>query len=157
VNQTGPSGPAGPSLLCRTGERVLAVPLDRVVETMRPLPVQSFPGSPRFVSGLARIRGRAIPVIDAGAMLGATVSRPRRFVTISVNDRTVALAVESVIGVQTLDAAGLAELPPLLGFIPPEALCAVGALDDDLLMVLGDAHLVPDSVWATLDGQVNVP
>ena len=58
--------------MCRTGERVLAVPLPRVIETMRPLPVEPFAGGPAFLSGLARIRGEVVPVLDTGVLLGAT-------------------------------------------------------------------------------------
>jgi purine-binding chemotaxis protein CheW len=159
-----------PALMCRTGERVLAVPLPRVVETMRPLACEPFAGGPDFLIGLARIRDEVVPVIDAGVLLGATPARAARFVTLRVpaenpagttgpdgREHVVALAVEAVIGVHELDAAALSNLPPVLGFLPEGAVSAVGALDGRLLLVLGDSHLVPDSVWSDLDRGVTVP
>lgn len=149
--------------MCRTGERVLAVPLSRVVETMRPLPVEPFLGGPAFLAGLTRIRDEVVPVLDAGVLLGATPARPVRFVTVRVPaeeagpERVVALAVEAVIGVHALDGSALSSLPPVLGFLPQGVVSAVGALDGRLLLVLGDSHLVPDSVWSDLDRRVTVP
>ena len=142
--------------MCRTSERVLAVPLERVVETMRPLPVDPFPGGPSFLLGLARIRDTVVPVLDLGTMLGASPARPGRFVTLRVPEatgaeRTIALAVEAVVGVHELDGGAVSALPPVLGFLPEGSLTAIGTLDDRLLLVLGDAHLVPDSVWSAVE------
>jgi purine-binding chemotaxis protein CheW len=165
------TGPGRPALMCRTGERVLAVPLPRVIETMRPLPVEPFTGGPAFLSGLTRIRDEVVPVIDAGVLLGASPARPTRFVTLRVpaehpapeyaphdgDHHVVALAVEAVVGVHELDDSTLSALPPVLGFLPAAVVSAVGALDGRLLLVLGDSHLVPDSVWSDLDRRVTVP
>jgi purine-binding chemotaxis protein CheW len=152
----------GPSLLCRIGDRLLAVPLLNVVETMRPLPVESFPGTSRFILGVATIRGAVVPVIDVEALTGGAVAVPDpgsdrhdRFVTIAFAGRTVALAVDAVIGVQTLDAATLDALPPLLDSVDRELFAAIGTLDAELLVVLDTAHLVSDSVWAALGEPAN--
>jgi purine-binding chemotaxis protein CheW len=143
---------AGKWLLCQTGDRLLAIPLDCVIETMRPLALRAFPGVPPFVLGVSVIRGAVVPVIDVQAMLGMQGSTPARFVTIRMDDRTVALAVDRVLGVRTLDDATLGDVPPLIGALDQTALSAIGTLDSGLLVVLGDARLVPEAVWATLDG-----
>jgi purine-binding chemotaxis protein CheW len=142
-------------LLCRIGDRLLAVPLLNVVETMRPLPVESFPGTSRFILGVSTIRGAVVPVIDVGGLTGPTSGGHARFVTIAFDRRTVALAVDAVIGVQTLDAATLHELPPLIDSVDRDLFAAIGTLDAELVVVLDTAHLVPDSVWATLNASAN--
>ena len=143
-----------PALFCRVGDRLLAIPLACVVEIMRPLPVQAFAGTPPFVLGVSTIRGAVLPVVDIGTLLGGNPEPATRFVTIVQDDRSAALAVTSVIGVQALDDAGLQELPPLLESVDLDTVSSIGSLDTGLLLVLGETHLVPDSVWALRTEQV---
>lgn len=138
-------------LMCRVGDRLVAVPLGCVMETMRPLPLQAFSGAPSFILGVSVIRGAVMPVIDVALMLGVQGGAPGRFVTIRLDDRAVALAVDEVTGVRILDEATLHDVPALLGALDETALSAIGTLDSWLLLVLGEARLVPEAVWATLD------
>ncbi len=150
---TGVSGQAdaasrvGPALVCRVGERNLAVPMSRVRETMRPLPIDDFPGTEPYVLGVAMIRGEAVPVLDVGALLGAPSTLPTRFVTVRHEDRTLALAVDSVRGVESLTEDDLRPLPALLGAVPQTTVRSIAMLDTGLLLVLADARLLPDGVW----------
>ena len=139
-----------PSLIFRARGRLCAVALEHVLETMRPLPVDTVPGVPGCVSGLAVLRGAAVPVIDVARLLGAPPgvapegAPGARFVAVRVGDRTVALAVEAVVGVRALDLRAFGELPPLLRDADADAVASVGTLDDELLLVLRAARLVPD-------------
>ena len=141
---------AGPALLCRIRRGVCAIPLDDVVETMRPLPIEPAPGAPGFVLGLAIIRGRPLAVIDLARLLGDAGGPTTRFVTIRTGGREVALAVDAVIGVRTVTAAAVRELPPLLRDAGGAVVDAIGALDAELLFVLRGARLVPDAVLDAL-------
>jgi purine-binding chemotaxis protein CheW len=140
-------------LMCRVGDRLVALDLDCVVETMRPLPLQAFTDVPRFVLGISVIRGAVVPVLDVGSVLGVPGARPARFVTIRLDERRVALAVDAVLGIRRLDLAGLHDVPPLLAALDQAALSAIGTLDSGLVLVLGQARLVPDRVWVQLDAQ----
>jgi len=144
----------GQWLICQTGDRLLAIPLGCVVETMRPLALRAFPGVPRFILGVAVIRGVVVPVIDVQSVLGTADSTPGRFVVLRLDDRTVALAVDLVFGVRSLNDVALHDLPPLLGGLDQEAFTAIGTLDSSLLLVLGEARLVPEAVWARLDEEL---
>jgi purine-binding chemotaxis protein CheW len=139
------------SLVCRVATRICALPLDAVIETMRPLPVEPIAGAPAFIAGLAIIRGAPVPVVDAARLLGAGGGRPGRFVTLRVAPRTVALAVDAVLGVRALPADRLSALPPLAGAVAAEVVAAVGMLDARLLVVLEAARLVPDAVFALVE------
>jgi purine-binding chemotaxis protein CheW len=66
-----------------------------------------------------------------------------RFVTVRTSDRTVALAVDAVVGIRGLPAGTLGELPPLLRDAGSDAVAAIGTLDAELLLVLRAARLVP--------------
>jgi purine-binding chemotaxis protein CheW len=140
------------SLLCRVGPWLCALPLEHVLETMRPLPIESLPGSPPFVQGLSMIRGAPVPVVDAGALLNSgDPSKPTRFVSVKAGHRQVVLAVEEVLGVRDLQAASLRDLPPLLGEVGTGVVSAVGALDSALLLVLQAARIVSEAQWKSLE------
>jgi purine-binding chemotaxis protein CheW len=139
------------SLLCRVERRLCALPLAQVEEIMRPLPVEPVAGAPAFVLGVAVVRGEAVPVVDVAALLGAGGSHATRMVTMRVDGRRVALAVDAVLGVHAIEEKSLADLPPLLRVAGADAMSAVGQLDAELLVVLESARILPDGVWAALD------
>jgi purine-binding chemotaxis protein CheW len=134
-------------LLCRVSSHLIGVPIEQVVETMRPLPAERLSGAPDFVRGVSVIRGVAVPVVDVGRLVGGEASRAGRFVTVRAAQRTVALAVDRVDGVCALPPESFQALPPLLGSSRAEIVEAIGRLDRELLLVLRGAHLVPDHLW----------
>jgi purine-binding chemotaxis protein CheW len=139
-------------LVCSVGSHRCAIPLRSIAETMRPLPVDPIRGAPSFVMGLSMIRGAPVPVLEAGLLLfGANpASEASRFVTLDLNGRQVALAVTSVNGVRRLPAHP-SSLPPLLAGDPASRIEAVAPLDSELHVVLNEARLVPESLWAELE------
>jgi purine-binding chemotaxis protein CheW len=152
--EVGPRALASLALFCRVRERLCALPVAHVVETMRPLAIEPLAAMPAFVRGLARIRGAAVPVVDAGALLGARdEARFTRFVTVRAGERRVALAVEEVLGVRELAAAALQDLPPLLREAGEALVAAVGSLDTGLLVVLHAARIVPSTLWDALEAK----
>jgi purine-binding chemotaxis protein CheW len=128
------------------GGRLCGIPLASVVETLRPLEVQALAGAPRFVLGLTVIRGVPTPVVDARRLRAgpdeAAPPPPRRLLRLRLGSRGAALAVDEVIGLRTVDAAGRDALPPLLGAVAGEAVEAIAQLDGELLLVLQASHLV---------------
>lgn len=141
------AAPPARILSLRSGRRVCAVPLEHVMEVMRPLPVEPLAGAPAFVAGLAVIRGQATPVLDLDALLGgnsaAIPAASGRFVTLRVANRPIALRVDAVLAIQPLAADRLAALPPLWQGPHPPAVTALGTLDRELLIVLETARLLP--------------
>lgn len=136
-------------LILRTGRLRCAIPLTHIGETMRALPLERLGGAPPFVAGVAVIRGLPAPVVDLGALLGIDGGAPpRRWVTLRVDGRILALAVEAVEGVRAPDAAALRDLPPLLTQAFPAAVERLGVLDRGLVAVIGAVRLVPDEVWS---------
>jgi purine-binding chemotaxis protein CheW len=115
---------------------------------MRPLPIEPVAGAPDFVLGLAIIRGAPIPVLDLLVVLaGGRRDRPiRQLVTLRLADRQVALAVDRVMGVETLDATILSDLPPLLRCSDPGVVESIGASDGELLVLLRTGRLIETTV-----------
>jgi purine-binding chemotaxis protein CheW len=137
-------------LLCSVRDLHCALPLEHIVETMRPLPVRAMAGTLPFVRGLAVVRGFPIPVVDAALLLCGVTSQASRFVTVKTGAHHVALAVDAVVGVVDLSLDAVAALPPLLQGARLEAISSIGTLDTDLLLVLRATRLVPEEIWATL-------
>ena len=92
------------------------------------------------------------PVVDLKALLENSENSASygRFVTLKLNDRRLAIGVDSVVGLRKLDSAQLGELPPLLRDVAADLIESFGTLDAQLLLVLRAARIVPDEVWATL-------
>lgn len=140
------------ALLVRVTSGVCALPLAEVIETMRPLPVSQLSGVSDFVCGVALIRGTPTPVVDLGSIFDADGKMPSgRFVTLRNGGRTVALSVQSVIGVAEMDG-NLAVMPSLLKSARTDVIEAIGRVDTELLVTLDASKLVPESVWEKMGG-----
>jgi purine-binding chemotaxis protein CheW len=139
---------ANPAVVVRAAGATCAFPVSQVLETMRPLPIQPVANSPAFVLGVALVRGVAVPVVSLAAFFGGeALSEGARFVTLRAGARTVAVLVDSVIGIAELNQGRFQELPPLLSQLQPAVMETIGRLDSELVVVLRGARLVPDSIW----------
>lgn len=147
-----PIAPANAFVLTQVATRVYAIPVAHVVETMRPLPIEPIASAPAFVTGLAIIRGAPTPVIDLALLLGNGdhSSAPTRLVLVAMKAGRVAIAVDRVIGVQTVDESLLDDAPDLLREARADLIEKIGSLDAKLLIVLRATRLLPDAVWSTL-------
>lgn len=138
-------------LLVRSRARVCALPLLHVSETLRCLPVQPVPNGPPYVRGVSILRGEPVPVVDLGRLLGLDGEPElRRLVSLRVNGRRVAVAVEEVLKVVPGAAMERHELPPLLRGAAEGTVRSIGVLDREFLTVLEAARLVPDEAWTRL-------
>lgn len=149
-----PAGALRHVLLLRARAWICALPITDAVETMRALPVRAIGGAPPWIRGLSIIRGAALPVIDLSALLGDTSgARGRRYVTLRVDQRQVALEVDEVLGARHIDEATLENTPPLLTAALPAPVARLGALDGQTLAMLEAAHLIPDELFRALVAQ----
>lgn len=145
-------------VVCRCGPRAFAVALRHVVEIMRPLPLETFPGMPAFVRGVSLIRGAFVPVVDTAAMFGKERAAAGRLVMLELADKhRAALAVDEVVGVRELAPHVLADAPPLLRDAAANLVTAMAVLDGGLLLVLQTAFLLPQPVWQLLDAREALP
>ncbi len=140
-------------LLFKVRDRLCALPIDHVGETMRPLAVESIPAAPAFVLGTSMIRGTPTPVIDAGALMGQD-GQPAftRYITLRTSQAPVALAVEAVLGSRALSPASFRRLPPLLGEAGGGIVDMLASLDSELLSVLRLARSVTERALQALQG-----
>jgi purine-binding chemotaxis protein CheW len=137
-------------LLCRAGTMLCALPVEQVVEIMRMLPLEPFAAAPRYVLGLGIIRGAPVPVVDIGLIVGSAATQAARLVTVKAAGRTIALAMQAVIGITEIGAAASDQLPPLLADAAADTIAAVGARDSGLLIFLRASRMVPEQVFDAL-------
>jgi purine-binding chemotaxis protein CheW len=129
--------------LVRAGVHHCGLPLPQVVEVCRALPLQAWGNAPPYVLGLARVRGEAVPVVDLRLVLGGQpLPAAARFVSLRVDQRRIALAVDEVLGLGSPEASTLSPVPPLLAPDNP-AVDSLSALDPSLLLLLRAARLFP--------------
>lgn len=140
---------SSPWLLCRVRSNLCALPIEQVLEVMRPLPIIPVAQAPHAVLGLCVLRGLVVPVVDLARCLSDQAGEPTRFVAVRVGERRLALAVDAVCGTIVLDSERVAEVPPLLARTS-SALHAVTALDSSLLMLLQASRVLPDAVLSEL-------
>ena len=141
------------ALIVECGSHRCALPIESVVETMRPLPIEQVPHVPDFVRGLAIVRGRAMPVVDLARVLGDSDGRVGRFVTVRAGGPGVALAVRGVVGTQVLELAQIEQLPPLAGRASPELIRGLAVLDQQFLLLLEVARILPPELAADLEAR----
>lgn len=141
-------------LLCRAGRAVLALPIESVGETLRPLPIVALSPTTDVVLGVSIVRGHSTPVVDGRALMGELPDRPPgRLVTLRLGARVAALAVDEVIGVRALEDLSTEELPPLLGEVAADLASAIAVLDGELLVVLRASRVVPSAVWQAMEAR----
>jgi purine-binding chemotaxis protein CheW len=156
------SGSSSVYLVCKAREHWCALPLSHVTEIMRPLALEALAGAPRFVVGVAVVRGEPVPVIDCGALLSPADAQVkqraqhRRWASIRCAQRNAVLAFEQILGVRTLAGHG-ADLPPLVSGAAADVIEAITTLDDALLLVLRGAKLVPEAAWSALQAESEPP
>lgn len=147
------------ALVVRARTRACAIAISHVAETMRPLPIETLAGTPRFVRGVSVIRGAVLPVLDLDALLGGgdAVAGYGRFVTVKIAEHRLALGVDEVLGIRNLSSSRLEVLPPLLQHAGRGVIEALGADDAQLLVLLRVVRLVPEDVWAALASAEEAP
>jgi chemotaxis signal transduction protein len=91
------SGKTSGFLLVRTGERLVGLPLDQVLELTSLGAVHAVPVIERAMRGLVTIHGRTVPLVHLGALLDGRSCPPTAGsvgVVIAVDGRRVCLEIE---------------------------------------------------------------
>jgi purine-binding chemotaxis protein CheW len=134
------------ALVFRAGALLCALPLDEVIETMRPLETRPLAGTPGYVHGISVLRGVPTPVIDVARLLTGVAGEIERYVAVRTERGPVALATGTVLGIRATDAGPAEAHPALLGG-SHRLVAGVGTLGSEPLLLLQNMRAVPDDVW----------
>ena len=132
-------------LLFRSGGQVLAVDAGDVREILAASEATRIPGAPRAVRGLVNVRGTLVPVVDmADAVgLGGVSGSAGTLVIVERNAKPVALAVDEVLDLVTVQTSALDDRASLPG-VRPDLVRAVGSSGGHSFVQLAtDALLEP--------------
>ena len=101
-------------VLFRIGNELFSSRIERVKEIIRYPTVTTIPRAPKFLSGIANLRGSILPIIDTRVMLGIEkkdITEFTRVLVIDTEDHQTGLIVDGVNGVFSLEDAVI-EPPP---------------------------------------------
>jgi chemotaxis-related protein WspB len=141
------------------GGHPFAIPSRRIVEVLPLVAARPLPQVPDFVRGLFTYRGRLLPLVDLGRLLGAGTAPDllsTRVIVVSLDKdaeagipvgqrgRQLGLVAEHVIAIRS--TAGQAEALPHLELATAPYLGAVYKLGGDTIQVLDIERLLPDDL-----------
>jgi purine-binding chemotaxis protein CheW len=125
-------------VIFRLAKEEYGLPITKVQEINRLVPITKLPQTPVFMEGIINLRGRIIPVVDLRKRFQLEVSEyddDSRIIIVEVNGQTVGIIVDAVAEVVRLSAASV-EPPPPSFILDAKYIQGVGKLEDRLLILL---------------------
>lgn len=133
-------------LVCFTlGENLFAVDIMRIREITLPQKFSGLPAASQLMEGVINLRGAVIPVMNMRKRFDMSEAETGRFLIVSLACQTLALAVDDVLEIITVQAGNIS--PPLktAGDIVSEHLLGVCLSDDRVILILDIDSLIDHS------------
>ena len=122
----------------RLANEEYGLPITKVREINRLVPVTKLPQTPSFVEGIINLRGRIIPVIDLRKrfeMSVATHDDDTRIIIVDISGQVVGVIVDAVTEVVRLNTANVEPSPANVA-LDSQYIEGVGKIDDRLIILL---------------------
>jgi len=122
----------------RLAREEYGLPITRVQEINRLVPITKLPQTPSFMEGIINLRGRIIPVIDLRKRFQLEVTEHTdntRIIIVEVNGQTIGVIVDAVNEVVRLEQEQI-EPPPPSFVLDAQYIHGVGKVDGRLLILL---------------------
>jgi len=122
----------------RLASEEYGLPITKVQEINRLLPVTMLPKTPSFMEGIINLRGRIIPVIDLRKRFQLPITDhddDTRIIVVEINGQTVGITVDAVKEVVRLSTADV-EAPPASTVVDSRYINGVGKMNDRLIILL---------------------
>ncbi|SEO46226.1 chemotaxis protein CheW [Propionispora vibrioides] len=122
----------------RLAREEYGLPITRVQEINRLVPITKLPQTPPFMEGIINLRGRIIPVIDLRKRFQLEVTEHTdntRIIIVEVNGQTIGVIVDAVNEVVRLEQEQI-EPPPPSFVLDAQYIHGVGKVDGRLLILL---------------------
>lgn len=134
------------------------IPVDQVVQILRPENILEVPKAPPYVDGVINLRGDVVPVVNLRARLGirleARIERPAaagmdtraglraRIVVIRVGNRSYGLAVDEVREIVEIDEGGVQHEAMEAFGMHAEFIQGVAHRDESMYLILDLPHVL---------------
>ena len=125
-------------VIFRLGNEEYGLPITKVQEINRLVPITKLPQTPSFMEGVINLRGRIIPVIDLRKRFGLAVlaqGDESRIIIVEVSGQTVGIIVDAVSEVVRMPVSSV-EPPPPVFVLDVKYIQGVGKMEDRLLILL---------------------
>lgn len=125
-------------VIFRLGSEEYGLPITKVQEINRLVPITKLPQTPSFMEGIINLRGRIIPVIDLRKrfqLKTADHGDESRIIIVEVSGQTVGIIVDAVNEVVRMPGSSV-EPPPPVFILDAQYIYGVGKLEDRLLILL---------------------
>lgn len=112
--------------------------------------VTRVPDTPEYIRGVVNLRGSIVPVIDLRMKLGLKEARYDAFtvmIVLNLDGRSAGIVVDAVSDVVMLEAGQIRETPELGAAVDTRFISAIGATDDQMLILLDIKSLID---WADI-------
>lgn len=131
-------------VIFRLAKEEFGLPITKVQEINRLVPITKLPQTPSFMEGIINLRGRIIPIIDLRKRFQLMVTEyddDTRIIIVDVNGQTVGIVVDAVTEVVRLPVASI-EPPPPAFVLDAQYIEGVGKLEDRLLILLDISQIL---------------
>lgn len=125
-------------VIFRLAKEEYGLPITKVQEINRMVPVTKLPKTPSFMEGIINLRGRIIPVIDLRKrfdLAAQDYNEETRILIVEVSGQTVGIVVDAVAEVIRLNKSQV-EPPPQKCVLESEHIDGVGKYNDRLIILL---------------------
>ena len=125
-------------VIFRLAKEEYGLPITKVQEINRLVPITKLPQTPSFMEGIINLRGRIIPVVDLRKRFqvsAAEYNDDTRIIIVEVSGQTVGIIVDAVNEVVRLNSDSI-EPPPPAFVLDARYIQGVGKLDGRLLILL---------------------
>ena len=146
-------------LLFTLHDQVFALVSDNIIEIVQKNAITELPEKPDYVLGIVDLRGRVVPIIDAGLRVkGRPIAGTNRNCVIIVDkgdDLHVGLLVDDVVSVEDIEAGQINE-PPAFGRSCGEArpyIRGITKVDSRLVLILDCSETLAEIAMSELLAQ----
>lgn len=125
-------------VVVRMAAEEYALPITRVKDINRILPITKMPHTPSFMEGIVNLRGEIIPIVDLRSRFHLPAqpeTADSRIVIVEFRRRVIGMIVDGVREVLTIPGGDI-DLTPAAAKLDQECIVAVGKVDGRLLILL---------------------
>ena len=122
----------------RLANEEYGLPITKVQEINRLVPVTRLPQTPPFMEGIINLRGRIIPVIDLRKRFEMPIAAhddDTRIIIVEISGQIVGVTVDAVTEVVRLSTANIEPSPATVA-VDSQYIDGVGKIDDRLIILL---------------------
>ena len=122
----------------RLSSEEYALPITKVKDINRVMPLTKMPKSPAFMKGVINLRGEIIPVVDLRERFGLTVGETTddsRIMVVDFNNRLLGIIVDGVTEVLSIPTTEI-DIPPAVAKLNIKQVPGVGKVNNRLLILL---------------------